>query len=94
MSKAYVVMGTTGEWDDFREWPVKAFAHEGKAHLHALRASQRARELQLKNDDLDDDFLFCMDGNTSPETTNEYDPEMALTYTGTKYFVVELPFEE
>ena len=41
----WVVMGTTGEYSDRNEWPVRAFFDEAAAQEHIEKATKRSAEL-------------------------------------------------
>ena len=79
--KIYVVMGTCGEYSDRSEWAVIAYYDEQKAQEHVLKASRRAKELQIAYDE------------RWVEGQNEFDPNIRLDYTGTEYFYYTVPFE-
>jgi len=84
MQKIYLVMGETGEWDDYSRWPVKAFIDIKKAEDHVANASKRAQEIHsLIMKAVDEDRKI-------PELENEYDLKMAMEYNGTSYFIVEI----
>ena len=50
MREIYVVMGTTGEYSDKTEWPVKAFFDLSKAEDVVVKATARAAELEFKRE--------------------------------------------
>lgn len=75
----WVVMGTTGEYSDRREWPVRAFKRKKEAEELITAATQKAHEIfvvgpryRWKTDD------------------NPFDPHMEMDYTGTSYFYYEV----
>lgn len=72
----YVVRGCAGEYDDFREWSVKAFRSEASARDLVTKAQARAKE--LTSSDL------------ANGKKNEHDPNMSLSYTGASYFIEKL----
>jgi hypothetical protein len=84
--KIYVVMGSTGEYSDHEEWPVKAFTTRVAAEELVLNASNFAREALRKVNGATW-FWEKMCG------LNPYDPEMKLDYTGTYYGILELDLE-
>jgi hypothetical protein len=77
MNRIYVVMGSTGEYSDRDEWPVLAYTNERAAQNHVAKATERADELYSKYHDYYD----------IPVNSNEYDPDMEIDYTGTRYFI-------
>lgn len=38
--KIYVVFGNTGDYEDFEQWPIKAYFDEEKAKSHVLNAEE------------------------------------------------------
>jgi len=79
--KIYIVQGATGEYSDFREWVVCAFKDEQKAIDLVEAATERART------------IFALYKASSYRykvyKTNDFDPEMEMDYTGTRYEVIE-----
>lgn len=74
----YIVVGMTGEYDDFREWAVAAFTSKRRAETwkknckrYAPRKKQAAGLLWSGRDELH----------------NPYDPDMDVDYTGVSYYV-------
>ena len=82
MEKIYVVEGTTGEYSDSMDWPVMAYRDEEAAKAHVVRATERAKEIEVSR----------ADRYNVPEGANEHDPHMLMDYTGThyNYYAVEL----
>lgn len=81
MKKIYIVRGSTGEYDDWKCWPVAAYLDKENAELHAELAQKRAAELikQRQTRDL------------VAEDRNEFDPGGDMDYTGNVYIVQEVP---
>jgi hypothetical protein len=85
----HVVMGTTGEYSDRGEWPVRAYFDEGLAQAHVANATEAAR-------------VFYAERNAKPHNpdyrvptgANPYDPDMAMDYTGTTYYLLTVQLEE
>lgn len=75
----YVVMGMTGEYSDRHEWPVRAFIDLVDAETLVVKASARAREIEIKK--------------TNPRVS-EFDPQFRMDYTGTDYYIMEVPLDE
>lgn len=100
--KVHVVIGSTGEYSDHREWPVCAYLSEQLAREHATAAERRAGELRAEHGDHDQepDFDGCqMCENTDAQgrwhdplwaELNEYDPAMRTDYSGTRYRVMSV----
>ena len=76
--KISIVMGTTGEYSDRSEWPVRAFLTARRAEKYALAAKQRADVIAQEHGGMD----------ILQQKPNELDPGMRMDYTGTEYFVV------
>lgn len=77
----HVVIGSTGEYSDRSEWLVRAFRDEAAAREWAEKAATRAKEIEAVRGsryDVDPD-------------SNEFDPHMTMDYTGTSYYVQDVP---
>lgn len=81
MNKITVVMGTTGEYSDSTEWPVKAFADRGKAEAFCLLLNDLVRGSSE------------WDHEKSYEFKHPLDPKCRIDYTGTSYYVFDVDFE-
>ena len=77
----FVVEGTCGEWSDRSDWIVCWYPTEAEAQDHAVKAKQRADEIQAKAKSM----------YHTPEAKNEYDPYCRWDYTGTDYTVIPVP---
>ena len=87
MHKAYIVMGKTGEWDSYTEWPVYAYLNKEKAEEHVSKANKRAKEIHTL-------IMIAVDEDREiPELENEYDPVMYMEPNGTSYLIVDIPLE-
>lgn len=82
----YVVMGTTGEYSDRNEWPVCAFFSQADAQAHVKKASEWL-EQHYDNNSPDFDRWDWGKNNKNP-----YDEGMEVDYTGTSWYVYEVPF--
>ena len=80
----YIVLGRTGDYDDFRDWVVKAFTSQEKAQELVAAASERAREILQT-------WAITPDDETSEQ--NEFDPKMEMDYTGTLYYITKCELE-
>lgn len=85
--KIYVVTGSTGEYSDRTEWPVRAFRTQAQAEELVERASARAREL-FQERESKGGWGYDYSGK------NAYDPRMQMDYTGTTYYVGEVELVE
>ena len=81
MKKVFTVFGSTGEYSDRDEWPVCSFFNEDFAKERVVKATRRAKDIEVK---CDGDLYSIGD----PGLDNEYDDKMKLDYTGTSYFYV------
>jgi len=79
--RIYVVMGTTGEYSDRTEWPVKAFTVKRKAERLITLATEDAKRLESERETT---------YSNSPEGSSEHDPKIQMDYTGTEYFYYEV----
>ena len=84
MDKIYVCCGSTGEYSDHIEWYVRAFADESVGRDFVEKCSARYREIKAEYGDNSWEI---------PENANEFDPGMQTDYTGTNYYLVEVPFD-
>jgi len=81
MKKIYLVVGNTGEYDDYDDWVVKAFRTKKRAAALADKAKARADELYPK---------ARLSYNT---LENEFDLNCHMARNGTSYTVVEVSFD-
>lgn len=89
MRTLHVVMGTTGEYSDREEWPVRAFLDEAAARLFVARAEAwlRARNLHAgAGSDIWDDRT---EADASP-----FDAGLQVSYTGTRYYLMGVPLDD
>lgn len=77
----FLVIGTTGEYEDERDWPVCAFESEEEALKHGANAQEVADKLFKE--------WQCRTFSTKMKP-NPYDPYMDITYTGTQYYVTDI----
>jgi hypothetical protein len=73
----FVVIGSTGEYSDHREWLVRAYASEERAKEAVTHLTQRANEWIQKRESK-------YDGGP-PEGWCELDPNMMIDYSGSTY---------
>lgn len=85
MNKIWIVMGTTGEYSDRREWPVLAYLDRARAEERVRLASQRASEILV---------LSGEDWEARESAINEHDPDAGeMDYTGTRYYLMAVELE-
>jgi hypothetical protein len=90
MAKLWVVVGSTGEYSDRVEWPVMAYCQKADAEAHRKAASEEAFRLGASNDCKK---VIC-DAWDDEALKNRFDPNMQVQYTGTGYYIEEVPFTE
>lgn len=88
----HVVMGTTGEYSDRSEWPVKAFVDEAKAQRFVLEVDEWIRVNGLAMSD-------SPNANPHPDAAargmvNPFDPNMSFDYTGTDYYIMSVALDD
>jgi hypothetical protein len=75
----FVVLGATGEYDDYQEWIVCAYRHIEDAQNHAGKAEEEARRL----------FKERPESSIHTRHVTPFDANMQIDYTGTKYLIEE-----
>lgn len=80
MNTVYIVEGYSGEYDDYREWPVCAYPDRKAARQHANLAKARADELFAKHGE----------HYNIPAGANRFDRKMSPDYTGVSYRVYSI----
>jgi len=86
MATVFVVIGSTGEYSDRREWFVAGYADQAKAEEHARLASDAAREIFTASEAVDDSWDY------RDTAVNPYDTDAShMDYTGTHYYVAAVP---
>lgn len=90
MSKQmFVVMGTTGEYSDSREWPVRAYRSEAEAQAEVLKLEEWCRvnvnhiPATIRYDLIRVGDLKC-----------PLDIGFQCDYTGTHYYYMEVPLAD
>ena len=87
--RIYVVIGSTGEYSDRREWLVKAFPKQELAQQLVVAATREAKRLYAAYAS-----SAYMDYHKIPKGSNPVDPSMETDYTGVGYHYVEVELEE
>lgn len=91
----YVVIGTTGEYSDRKEWPVAWYATEVEAEKHSMDASAAAAAFKR-----DPETIGEQQWNPAYKTAmakyglDKLDPCFEIDYTGTTYEVWKVPAGE
>lgn len=78
--RIYVVQGSTGEYSDRNEWPVRAFKSEAKAKAMVVSLEEAARPF---NDPGFDRFERAAEWKAAMAEAG--DPGASLDYTGVHY---------
>ena len=87
--RIYIVIGSTGEYSDRREWLVRAFPKQEHAQLLVVTATREAKRLYAEYAS-----SGYMDYHKIPKDSNPVDPSMETDYTGVGYHYVEVELEE
>lgn len=88
----YVVQGSSGEYSDFRTWPVRAFLDETEAATFVLKATARAAEIRQA-------FIGSVDYSWAERVAlresmvNEFDPPADMDYDAVTYEIVHVPLD-
>lgn len=85
--KIYIVFGQTGEFSDFREWPVKAF----KTKIKARKLHRKLNTIAKNGKGARHAFAWTDRLRTKLGEAGDLDAQ--VDYTGTEYKVCELEFE-
>lgn len=81
--QVYIVMGSTGEYSDNREWPVLAYVDEAEAKAHVARCDEwlLANGCHMNSD-------RSVSWHDRSRLKNPHDESMDVDYTGTRYYVM------
>ena len=85
MEKVWIVMGSTGEYSDRREWPVVAFMSEAAAKDRIAALDVRMQEMPQQWREVRWDHEGDMKAHMAA-----LDPDFVMDYTGTSYFFYEV----
>lgn len=86
--KVWIVEGSTGEYEDRREWIVKAFV--SKEHAMSLRTKL---ESVLKEEELHRENMG-LNYDDIPDKLLQLDPHASVDYTGASYSLYSIDVEE
>lgn len=86
MERVWIVMGSTGEYSDRTEWPVVAFTSEdaAKARIEALGVRMQGMPKEWHEDRWEHE-------DAMKAHMTALDPGFATDYTGTRYFIYDVP---
>lgn len=76
----FLVIGATGEFEDYHEWVVCAYRDISSAQEHAKKAEEEAKKLFSERNKLE----------ISSTHETKLDANMHIDYTGTSYYVEEI----
>ena len=82
MTTIYLVMGHTGSFDDYREWPVMAHANKASAEEHSGLAQAEGDRLIAEGRVVSGSWLYG---------PSKHDPEMQIDDGYVTYEVVGVP---
>ncbi len=82
-NEIWIVVGSTGEYSDYREWSVAAYTSKEEAEKHV--------ELCKK---WFDDNGGIEELRSNYDILNPYDPHMSVDYTGTTWSIFPLILKE
>lgn len=89
----HVVFGMTGEYSDRSEWSVYAFSTSEAAEAYVSFLTAKRAELIVKiTGKTGDDWLLYEFREELQKQMRAYDPEFSEDYTGTRWWVREVPY--
>lgn len=95
----WLVVGSAGEYDEYRTWPVRVFKSKKEANDYALLCFTAARKLnnryeewESKYERLDDSEAEQKLWGRMPKDGTQYDPSASSNEINA-YEVVEVPFD-
>ena len=95
----HVVFGSTGEYSDRSEWPVRAFRDAAKAEAFEFMSTKWAHELKASID-AHGVCNECYGWDDTKKTDcprrqkPAHDPSFRIDYTGTDYYTVRVELED
>lgn len=89
MNEVFVVVGSTGEYDDQRSWNVQAFA----SREHAQRLCNFLN-LTLGNYGCDYGSEDLSNRDECLKILTFLDSLASISYTGSRYYVISIPFKD
>lgn len=82
----FIVFGSTGEYSDSHEWPVRAFANQEEANQFAVECQKEADAIWNAGDG--DEFEKWRAARVFTDNNRQkLDPHLHFDYTGTDYHV-------
>jgi hypothetical protein len=80
----YVVMGSTGEFSDRTEWPLRAYRSEAAAQAEVERMHH---EINVRIGGRSRHDLRWEERDGIEKEMKQLDPQFEMDYTGTHYFI-------
>lgn len=87
--KIWIVEGSTGEYSDHSEWPVKAYTTEAAAKEMVELCSAEYRRIKIRREELGLDTWDDM----PVDCVHKYDPGFTEDYTGTLWRAYPIELE-
>ena len=84
MAKIWVVFGETGEYEDRRDWSVKAFASKRRAYALVKRLEKKLQDLEISAYRCNED---------QEEAMRKVDPGFTCSFPGVEYGAYSLDFD-
>lgn len=91
--RIYVVMGTTGEYSDRTEWAVRAFLSEDRAKEEVSALEDQVlplNEMRANGTYYDNEPYDWDERKAWLESAVPLDPKVAVSYTGTHYYYLDV----
>lgn len=93
-AKVWVLFGDTGEYSDYTEWVVRAYTDEEAATKDCETLNALLRAEGVHSDDDHVSRLSWDERKAVIARLRAHDTNASLNYTGTRYFVHEIPLVE
>ena len=84
--KIWMVMGTTGEYEDCITWRVAAYTTPKVAKYHMEQAQKEVDKYDIDN--MTSSQMYDL------KKKNPYDPRMVVDYTGVSYYIEDFELSE
>jgi hypothetical protein len=80
--KIFIAEGRTGEWEDRRDWPLRAFRKEAKAKEFVDDLNEKARDIGVR---------FSRGTESDLEEMKRFDPQLqSIDSDGIEYYYYSL----
>jgi len=88
MTTTYLVMGQSGDHDDYRTWPVQVYDRPEEAEKHRIAAQAWCAKVESVFEAKGDIYLT---GLRMSDLSNPFDANYSLSDQGATYYVKEMP---